>query len=151
MKISLPICYDAGVIETESALCDSPSHISSACELAPNVWLRDDPDAGQFVEIVMPPFELNDLIARCEANLPVYVLQVCERLALRHPEALSPETKFSPARIQGLLNTQILGSVLAEQNVRGERALPILSELKQAFGLAMQGRLRLTADPVPNL
>jgi len=138
------------VIESEITV-HAQSVIPFECELAPNVWLRDEPDAGQFVEIVMPPFELNDLIAQCEANLPEYVIQVCKRIALRHPECLTSETKFSPARIKGLLNTQILGTVLAHHKVRGERAVSILPELKQAFGLAMHGRLRLTADPVPDL
>lgn len=129
----------------------APSVGSFEGELAPHVWLRNEPEAGQFVEIVMPPFELNDLISECEANLPGYVIQVCERLALRDPQGLTPETRFSREQVQGLLNTQILGTVLTRHQIRGERALHIMPELQQAFGLAMKGRLRLTADPVPDL
>lgn len=129
----------------------APSVVAFDRALAPNVWLREEQEAGQFVEIVMPPFELNDLIAECEASLPDYVIEVCKRVAVRHPECLTSETDFSPARIKGLLNTQILGTVLTRHQIHGERAVQILPELQRAFGLAMQGRLRLTADPVPDL
>lgn len=138
------------MIESQSTV-PAPPGISFERELAPNVWLRNDVEAGQFVEIVMPPFEMNDLITECEANLPAYVIQVCQRLALREPQSLTPGTRLSPERVKGLLNTQILGTVLTRHQIQGERALQILPELQQAFGLAMQGRLRLTAHPVPDL
>jgi hypothetical protein len=120
-------------------------------QLAPHVWLRQDERDGQYVEIVMPPFELNDLIDECVQHFPEYVVQLCMALAERDATAITPETDFSPDLTKGILNTQILGTVLARHRVREAQAVPILPELHQAFGLAMQGRLRLTADPVPDL
>lgn len=123
----------------------------SEFRLAPNVWLRQDEVDGQYVEIVMPPFELNDLIDDCVRAFPQYTIQVCDALSRRDPELVTPEARLSPEMVRGLFNTQVLGSVLARQQVRGAEAIPVLPELQQAFGLAMKGRLRLTADPVPDL
>ena len=118
--------------------------------LAPGVWLCQNKTDGQFVEIVMPPFELNDLIEDCIASFPQYVIQLCQVLAHQDPQALTPENRFSPELMRGLWNTQVLGTHLTRQGIREERALPILPELHQAFGLAMRGRLRLLANPVPD-
>jgi len=136
------VCYYGGVIETAP---------SSERLLAQNVWLRQTDADGQFVEIVMPPFELSDLLDECVHSFPQYVIQVCEVLAQREPELMSSNTRFTPEMIRGLMNTQILGKVLERQHVRKEKALPIMSELQQAFGLVMKGRLRLIADPIPDL
>lgn len=118
-------------------------------ELAPNVWLKQSEQEGQFVEIVMPPFELNDLITECEQTFPVYAIQVLEILVRRDPVALSPNTRLTPELTKGLFNTQLLGTLLTRHQVSADKAVSILPELQQAFGLVMRGRLRLTADPVP--
>lgn len=149
MKLPLPFCYDDSVIKTE---IPTPVVVKDAAymhPLAPGVWLCQNESDGQFVEIVMPPFELNDLITECIAGFPQYVIQLCQVLAHQDPHALTPETKFSPEMMQGLWNTQVLGTHLTRQRIREQRALPLLPELHQAFGLAMQGRLRLLADPIP--
>lgn len=135
------------MIETEPAIAKSASFER---ELAPNVWLRQDEEDGQYVEIVLPPFELNDLIEECTRSFPEYVIQLCEGLARREPTALTPGTNLSPELAKGILNTQLLGTVLARYSVCNEQAVPLLPELNQAFGLAIQGRLRLTADPLPD-
>lgn len=142
------VCYYSRVIETEATV---PASAISRKELAPNVWLWQDEKDGQFVEIVLPPFELNDLIEQCVQTFPEYVVRLCDTLAQREPTAITPETKFSPDLKKGILNTQILGTVLVRHRIREEQATPILPELKQAFGLAMQGRLRLTAHPLPEV
>lgn len=120
-------------------------------ELAPNVWLKQTEQDGQFVEIVMPPFELNDLIGECERMFPAYAIQVLDMLARHDPTALTPDKKLTPQLTKGLFNTQILGTVLTRHHVSEEKAVPILPELQQAFGLVMRGRLILTADPLPEL
>lgn len=120
-------------------------------ELAPNVWLRQTETEGQFVEIVMPPFELSDLIKECEHHFPIYAIQVLQILAKSHPETMAHPLSLSDEMKNGLKNTQILGTMLTRHQVQGERAIGILPELQQAFGLAMKGRLRLTADPIPDL
>lgn len=149
MKLPSPFCYDDNVIKTESPTPVVVNHVAYMRPLAPGVWLCQNETNGQFVEIVMPPFELNDLIQECTQTFPQYVIQLCEVLAQADPLALTPETKFSPELIRGLWNTQVLGTLLTRQGIREERALPLLPELEQAFGLAMRGRLRLTADPIP--
>lgn len=150
LKIPHAIWYDVSVIEIASARCTTQT-AAKGRELAPNVRLRQTETEGQFVEIVMPPFELNDLLEECERAFPMYAMQVFEVLAKSHPESMTPPMRLSLEMSQGLRNTQILGMVLTRQEVRGERALDRMSELQQAFGLAMKGRLRLTADPVPDL
>jgi hypothetical protein len=132
------------VIETAHA----QSIPSRERELAPNVWLKQTNQDGQFVEIVMPPFELNDLIQECESSFPTYAIQVLEVLARNDPTALVPGMKLTLELTKGLFNTQILGTVLTRHQVCEEKALPVMTELQQAFGLVMQGRLRLTADPI---
>lgn len=117
--------------------------------VAPGVWLCQNETNGQFVEIVMPPFELNDLIQECTQTFPQYVIQLCEMLAHDELGALTPEAKFPPELALGLWNTQVLGTLLTRHGIRDDKALPILPELQQAFGLAMRGRLRLLADPNP--
>lgn len=124
---------------------------ASERQLAQNVWLRQNETDGQYVEIVMPPFELNDLLDECAHYFPQYVIQVCGVLAKHEPDLLTSPTRLTTDMIQGLMNTQILGRVLERKQVQHEKAIPLLPELHQAFGLAMKGRLRLTADPVPDL
>lgn len=119
-------------------------------ELAAHVWLKQNAEEGQYVEIVMPPFELNELIQECERSFPAYAIQVLELLARRDPTALTPDTRLTPELTRGLFNTQLLGTVLTRQHVWQEKAIPILPELQQAFGLVMQGRLHLTVDPLPD-
>lgn len=137
------------MIETASDT-RSTSIATEERELAPNVWLRQNETDGQFVEIVMPPFELHDLLEECERDFPMYALQVFETLAKSHPMTISSPLTLSTEMTTGIRNTQILGTVLARHEVCGDRALNILPELQQAFGLAMKGRIRLTADPVPD-
>lgn len=125
--------------------------LASERELAHNVWLRQTDADGQFVEIVMPPFELSDLLEECAQSFPLYAIQVFEVLAKNHSLPTNEPINLSGEMKEGLKNTQILETVLTRYQVRGERALTILPELHQAFGLAMKGRLRLTADPIPDL
>lgn len=99
----------------------------------------------------MSPFDLNDLLAECERSFPMYAVQVFQVLAKAHPDTLTNPAPLSDELTAGLKNTQILGTVLTRHQVRGTRAVGILPELQQAFGLAMKGLLRLTADPVPDL
>jgi len=120
-------------------------------ELAPNVWLKQTDDDGQFVEIIMPPFELNDLITECEQTFPAYAIQVLDALAKHDPTVLEPHQRLTPELTKGLFNTQLLGTLLTRYQVWQEQAVPILPELHQAFGLVMRGRLRLTADPLPDV
>lgn len=138
------------MIETASQT-DTTHATTNGRELAPNVWLRQNETEGQFVEIVMPPFEIHDLLAECEHYFPMYVIQVFGMLAKSHPKTIAPPIRLSSEMTTGIRNTQILGTVLARHEVRGERAVNLLPELHQAFGLAMKGRIRLTADPVPDL
>lgn len=99
----------------------------------------------------MPPFEWSDVLDECERSFPLYTIQVLQVMAKTHPDSLTGPLRLSPELTEGLKNTQILGTVLSRHQVRGERAMGILPELHQAFGLAMKGRLRLTADPIPDL
>lgn len=136
----------------ETALETTPQAVAAfEHELAPNVRLRQTQSDGQFVEIVMPPFEINDLLDGCIADFPDYVIRLCQTLEQRDQTRLTPSTVFTPETMKGLLNTQILGTALARHPIRPEDTLSRLPELKLAFGLAMKGRLRLTADPVPEL
>lgn len=119
-------------------------------KIGPNVWLRQTETDGQFVEITMPPFELNDLLAECESCFPVYLVQLFEILAKDESETINSPGTLSEELTRGIRNTQILGAALQRHDIRRERAMPLLPELHQAFGLAMKGRLRLTADPIPD-
>lgn len=115
------------------------------------MWLRQTDREGQFVEIVMPPFELSDLLTECEQYFPMYAVQVFQTLARHQTLTAAEPITLSDEMKDGLKNTQILGTVLIRYQVRGQRAINILPELQQAFGLAMKGRLRLTANPIPDL
>lgn len=136
------------MLKTESRTPIALKHAEYMHPLAPGVWLCQNETDGQFVEITMPPFELNDLIQECTQTFPQYVIQLCEAIARDEPGSLTPGTQFSPELIHGLWNTQVLGVLLTRQGIREERALPLLPELHQAFDLAMRGRLRLLADPM---
>lgn len=138
------------MIQTEFGVRAASSSISDR-EVAPHVWLKQNEQDGQFVEIVMSSFELNDLLHECKKTFPAYAIQVLEVLARNDPTSLEAETKLTPELTKGLFNTQLLGTVLSRAQVWEEKAVPILPELQQAFGLVMRGRLRLTADPIPNV
>lgn len=120
-------------------------------EFAPRVWLRQTELDGQFVEIILPTFQLSNLLHECEQYFPMYAIQVLQVLSKSDPDLAVGPMNLSPELTNGLKNTQILGTLLTRHQVRGERATQILPELHQAFGLAMKGRVRLTADPVPDL
>lgn len=124
---------------------------ASERKVAPHVWLRQTEADGQFVEIVLPPFELNALMEECERSFPAYAIQVLEVLARNDAAALEPDTQLTPELTKGLFNTQLLGTVLTQDQVCADNAVRMLPELQQAFGLAMRGGLRLTADPIPEL
>lgn len=149
LKVPLPICYDACVIETVLPSNATQENCTTS-EITPNVWLRQTETEGQFVEILLPPFELSDLLDECEQYFPMYAVQVLQVLSKSHPEVIAGPMNLSSEMTNGLKNTQILGTLLTRQQVRGERAKQILPELQQAFGLAMKGRLRLTVDPMPD-
>ncbi len=114
-------------------------------EVAPHIWLKQNEAEGQFVEIVMPLWDLTDVLLECQVHFPSYAIQVLKTLAKQDPTILAPKTRMTEEQKQGLMNTQILGTVLARQNVREQKALARMPELQQAFGLAMKGRLRVTA------
>lgn len=138
------------MIETVRSSYDTQEKCRAG-EIGPDIWLRQTEADGQFVEIILPPFELNDLIAECEQSFPAYAIQVLDALAKHDPTALEPDQRLTPELTKGLFNTQLLGTLLSRHQVRDEQAVPILPELQQAFGLVMRGRLRLTADPLPDV
>lgn len=125
--------------------------LETAWELASNIYLRQDENEGQYVEIVLPRGELQKLIRQCRSEFPEYVTRVCELLVERDPAVLTPRTRLSAELMHGLWNSQLLGTVLAQQEVSGERAITRIPELTQAFGLAMRGRLRLRSIPITEL
>lgn len=117
-------------------------------DLAPGVRLCQEKRAGQFVEIVLPVFELHKLVRECERDFPDYAIALCQATAERRSESITPETTFTSEIIQGMLNTQILGTVLSRHPPKMDESIGVISDLEQAFTLAMKGRLRLIADPL---
>lgn len=117
-------------------------------ELAPGVYLRQEEEEGQFVEIVLPVFEMHQLVRECERDFPQYAITLCQAAVERNPQSITPETKFTPEILQGMLNTQILGTALSRNPSKRDTSIGVISDLEQAFVLAMKGRLRLTADPL---
>ena len=117
-------------------------------EIAPGVWLRQEEVDGQFVEIILPSTEMQQLIEECERDFPRYAVKLTQRVAARN-DSPEEELHFDPSQIQGIFNTQLLGTVLVRHQIYprvspdSSRAFPYL---QQPFGLAMRGRLRLTAD-----
>jgi len=80
-------------------------------KLAPNVWLRQNEREGQFVEIVLPPFELSDLLEECAQYFPMSAVQVFHVFSKTHPELVTGPLDLSPELTDGLKNTQILGTL----------------------------------------
>lgn len=117
-------------------------------ELAPGVFLCQEEQAGQFVEIILPAFQMQQLIRECERDFPEYAIRLCQAVVERHSDSITPETTFTPELIKGMLNTQILGTALSRHPQKPDESIGVISDLEQAFGLAMKGHLRLTADPL---
>ena len=115
--------------------------------LVPGVWLRQTEAEGQFVEIVLPLSELQHIVRRCERDFPRYALRLCERLSGRESPFELPALS-RPEVLQVLFNTHLLGSVLARHGVLQSENREVYPFLEQAFGLALRGRLRLTAEPL---
>lgn len=133
--------------ETEIA-AEAKQAPRSERELAPGVLLCQEEQAGQFVEIILPVFDMQQLIRECERDFPEYAIKLCQAAVERHSESITPETTFTPELIKGMLNTQILGTVLSRHPQRPDESIGVISDLEQAFGLAMKGHFRLTADPL---
>jgi hypothetical protein len=117
-------------------------------EIVPGVWVRQREPEGQFVEIVMPLPEMREVIQECERDFPRYATKLCQVAAKRNSSSFAPGSIFSQELIQGIFNTQILGTVLGKNHFRLQDTLEAFPLLEQAFGLALKGRFRLTAEPL---
>lgn len=135
------------MIETERGT-GSELLVGGDREIVPGVWVRQEEPEGQFVEIVMPLTEMREVIRECERDFPHYAVKLCQVAAERNSRSITPDSIFEPELVQGIFNTQILGTVLGKRELRAEDTLAAFSLLEQAFGLALKGRLKLTADPL---
>ena len=135
------------MIETERGT--SPEFLVAVDrEIVPGVWVRQRELEGQFVEIVLPLPEMREVIQACERDFPRYAAKFCHMAAKRNSSSINPDSIFEAELVQGIFNTQILGMVLGKSELRAEDTLAAFPLLEQAFGLALKGRLRLTAEPL---
>lgn len=114
-------------------------------EIVSGLWLSHDEAVGEFVEVVLPPGEMDEILGQCRKEFPEFLTRAGvvtaesgngrdEREDLRRLRLLA----------RGLSNIQVICVTLEHRHLDAADLARVLPVVQQAFRLALQGRFKLT-------